>query len=108
MPSDPLSVLEKGLRIVEDPDNITSPTTDSSTVASCPKEGLSQSILRKVSSPAQYTSGEADRLRGYWSVSRVRKCIGSVRPPRFLRRRDGLRIDGAMGTTAIPKREDRD
>ena len=105
---DPLSVLEKGLGIVGDPNNTTSPTTESSTIASCPKEGLSQSILRKVSSLAQSTSGEADHLRGCWSVSKVRKCVASFRPPRFLRRRDGLRIDGAMGTTAIPKREHRD
>ena len=108
MASDPLSVLEKGLGIVEDPNNITSPTTESSTIASCPKEGLSQSILRKVSSLAQCTSGEADCLRGYWSVSKVRNCVGSFRPSHFLRKRDGLRIDGAMGTTAIPKREHRD
>lgn len=107
MPSDPLSDLEKGFGMIEDPNNITSPTTESSTIASCPKEGLSQSILRKVSSLAQCTSGEADRLRGYWSISRVRECVGSFRPPRFLRR-DGLRIDGAMGTTAIPKRKHRD
>ncbi len=105
MPPDPLSALEKGLRIVEDPNDITSPTTESSTIASCPKEGLSQSIFRKVSSPAQCTSGEADHLRGSWSISRVRECVGSFRPPRFPRKRDGLRIDGAMGTTAIPKRE---
>lgn len=50
MPSDPLSVLEKGLGTVEDHKNPTSPETDNSSIASCPREGLSQSVLRKVSS----------------------------------------------------------
>lgn len=108
MPSDPLSDLEKGFGIIEDPNNITSPTTESSTIASCPKEGLSKSILRELLSLAQCTGGEADRLRGCWSISRVRECVGSLRPSRFLKRRDGLRIDGAMSTTAIPKRKHRD
>ncbi|KAI4266067.1 MAG: hypothetical protein L6R38_008979, partial [Xanthoria sp. 2 TBL-2021] len=43
MPSDSLSVLEKGLGIVEDPNSPTSPETDNSTVASCPTENSSQS-----------------------------------------------------------------
>ncbi|KAL8645462.1 MAG: hypothetical protein Q9226_007292, partial [Calogaya cf. arnoldii] len=82
------SDLEKGLEIVEDPNSPTSSESDNHTIASCAKGNPSQS------SP------------GFWIVPRICKYVSSLKSPRFLRKQNGLQIDGAMGTTAIPKLED--
>lgn len=48
MPPDPLDNLEKGLGKVEDPDSPSSTATESSTIASCPKGGHSQSLSSNI------------------------------------------------------------
>ncbi|KAL8849436.1 MAG: hypothetical protein Q9221_005608 [Calogaya cf. arnoldii] len=88
MPPALSSDLEKGLEIIEDPNNPTSPETDNCTITSCVQ------------------GNQPPRSPGLWVVPRIRKYIGSLRWPRFLSKQNGLQIDGAMGTTAIPKLED--
>ncbi|KAL8727737.1 MAG: hypothetical protein Q9166_005850 [cf. Caloplaca sp. 2 TL-2023] len=90
MPSDPLDTLEKGYGGTIDgryPDHLNNRKTDGSTLASSTAAATSQQSIVK------------------WFPSRLRNAIGLIRLPRFFTRRNDLRIDGAMGITAIPKLE---